>query len=343
LRYRDGVGVTPSQPAATLSKSDILPASRHLSSIESSLLEELWQLCDAASYGLTRNQFTEIALDIEMERNFGQPPGTIASPERQAIFFRSLKLPDLMLARACARGNELAWRHFLALFEQPLIRAAIAITGNETQGRDLADALYAELYGLTSREIERSGEKDGSAEPAEVKRLCPLNSYQGRGSLIGWLRTILAQRHVDHHRRTWREQPLSAFSEDVASQFESPTLGSSPASTLIELNLLSQTVEEALSQLPAEDRFLLASYYLDGRTLLQIARLLHVHEATVSRKLHRLTGELRKHVLRNLQKAGLSKRAAQEALGTDPRDLDLNFKKLLQTSPSESFSEKAGL
>jgi RNA polymerase sigma-70 factor (ECF subfamily) len=69
--------------------------------------------------------------------------------------------------------------------------------------------------------------------------------------------------------------------------------------------------------------------------------VLSVHEATVSRRLRRVTDGLRKKVLRNLEDAGLSRRAAEEALGADPRDLDLNLKKLLQYSQSDAFQEKA--
>ena len=54
----------------------------------------------------------------------------------------------------------------------------------------------------------------------------------------------------------------------------------------------------------AEDRFLLAAYYLDGQTLKEIAGVLSVHEATVSRKLRRATDQIRKQVLRNLQRGG---------------------------------------
>jgi len=59
----------------------------------------------------------------------------------------------------------------------------------------------------------------------------------------------------------------------------------------------------------------------------------------VSRKLRRTIEAIRKQVLRNLQRGGLSRRAAAEALGADPRDLDVNLKKLLQNSQTEAFQE----
>lgn len=333
LRYRDGVGVIPSQPVAISTQTSLTTAPANAPSIEPALLEELWRQCDADALGLAQSDFAAILIEIGSARDFGQSSGTTATREQQAVFFQGLKLAELVLARACARGSERAWEHFLAIYQQPLTRAAIAIAGNETQGRDLADALYAELYGLRTRD-----------EAAESERRCPLDSYQGRGSLMGWLRTILAQRHVDHHRRTWREQSLDDLSgENTAVLYDPPAPYPQPQGSPAELGLLGRAIEETLTRLPEEDRFLLASYYLDERTLLQIARMLQVHEATVSRKLHRLTDELRKQVLRHLQNSGMNKRAAQEALGADPRDLDLNLKKLLQHSQSEAFPEKAGL
>ena len=96
-----------------------------------------------------------------------------------------------------------------------------------------------------------------------------------------------------------------------------------------------------MSSCNAEERYLLAAYYLDGQTLLEIARVLGVHEATVSRRLHRTADQIRKQILKNLQRRGMSRRAAQEAMGADARDLEVNLKKLLQNSQSETFQEQA--
>jgi RNA polymerase sigma-70 factor (ECF subfamily) len=309
------VGITPAQSVEGTGGEGIpsLPGA-----INELLLDELWRECDGASWGLERDEFDKILLDVGAEHNYGLAEGATASRQQQAAYIRGLRLGDLVLARACAGGNERAWERFVAIYRQPLVRAAIAITGSETLGRELADQLYAELFGLTTRDGERR---------------CPLQSYRGRGSLIGWLRTTLAQRYVDHHRRSHREQPLEEY--DAAA----PDTGHEKPAT--ELTVLEKAIEGALERCDAEERLMLASYYLDGRTLLQIAQVLRVHEATVSRKLKRVCQDLRKLILKNLQSSGMSRRAAEEALGTDPRDLDLNLKKLLQYSQSDAFQEKA--
>jgi RNA polymerase sigma-70 factor (ECF subfamily) len=113
--------------------------------VSQDVLDDLWRECDAAAWGLTQSGFNKILSSIGTAQNFGLEPEATATRQQQAAWFRSLKLNDLVLARACAAGNDRAWERFVALYEQTLIRAAIAITGNETVGRELAGQLYAEL------------------------------------------------------------------------------------------------------------------------------------------------------------------------------------------------------
>lgn len=315
------MGIAPLEPVAGTAGETFSGAT---AAVDAALLDGLWQACDAATWGLDRAEFERILIRAGSAQSLGFPDGTTPAPRQPpaasqpAEFFRGLRLDDLVLAHACAAGNERAWERFIALYRQPLTRAAIATTRSETLGRELADQLYAELYGLA----ERGGQ-----------RRSPLESYKGRGSLLGWLRTTLAQRHVDHLRRNRHEQPI----EDLdAAAPDSP-----PQTLPAELAALQRALEAALAARGAEERFLLAAYYLDGQTLLAIARILRVHEATVSRKLRRALKEIRKQVLRHLQMQGLSRRAAEEALGVDPRDLDVNLKKLLQQSQTGAFPEKA--
>jgi RNA polymerase sigma-70 factor (ECF subfamily) len=336
LAYLGGVGITPSQSVEGSPVADFSAVPQSIldppldspsdapsdAPFDPSFLDEFWQQCGASAYGLTRSEFNLILECAGKERNYGQPQAAIASQQQQAGFFRALKLQDLVLARACANGHGGAWEHFLELYRQPLVRAAIAISGSETAGRDLAGLLYAELYGLTTR--------DGV-------RFSPLDSYKGRGSLLGWLRTTLAQRHVDQYRRSIHELPLDARPES----YELPAPEPVPEMPSAQLDVLARAIEDAIRLRAPDERLLLAAYYLDGRTQLDIARLLHIHEATVSRKLRRLTNRLRKQLVKNLQNSGLSKQSAHEALGADPRDLDVNLKKILQISSPHSFQEKA--
>ena len=104
---------------------------------------------------------------------------------------------------------------------------------------------------------------------------------------------------------------------------------------------LEQAVDEALRSLSAEDRFILASYFLDERTLAEIARALSVHESTISRKVEKLIKNLRKQIGKALIRMGMSRRQAEEAMDTDARDLRLDIRaSLTQDSANVAFSNR---
>jgi RNA polymerase sigma-70 factor, ECF subfamily len=287
--------------------------------IPAALLHELAGQAEAALAGLSESEFAEVLLGAGAKSNFGLPAGTSPDAAQRAVFLRALHLRDLALAHGCARGKEDAWQRFVDRFRVPLREAGIAITRSSSDGEDLADSLYSELFGLTER---------------EGRRWSPLATYSGRGSLMGWLRATLAQRHVDRHRTVRRETALEGD--------EIPAAASAPEPETETLTHLSRALVVTLRALSAEDRFLLSAYFLDGRTLLDLARLLRVHEATISRRVHRLTDDVHRLLLKQLEAGGMSRCAAQEALGTDPRDLTVNLRNLLQTSPGSAFLQQTG-
>jgi RNA polymerase sigma-70 factor (ECF subfamily) len=124
---------------------------------------------------------------------------------------------------------------------------------------------------------------------------------------------------------------------EEGQQFASPD--PSPVS-VVDPRLESAT-DEALASLPADERFILAAYYLDDRTLAEIARMLSVHESTISRKLDKLAKSLRKQILAGLAKRGMSRRQAEEAMQVDVRDLGLNIReRMAQDSAVSAFHKK---
>ena len=269
----------------------------------------------AAEFGLGRDQFTTI-LEEAATKNF---PGT-AKLDEQELCSR-LRVDDLVLARSCAAGNERAWEAFMARFREKLYEVARQITREDSSSRELADSVYTDLFGMKTREGER---------------ISKLSSYCGRGSLEGWLRTVLAQEYVNTYRKQRKLISLDEESEEGA-QFAVAVLDSPvPADSRLE-----SAVDEALRTLSPEDRFVLASYFLDQRTLAQIAKALSVHESTISRKVEKLTKVIRKQILKNLAGQGMSRRQAEEALSADVRDLVLDVRaSLAQDSVAKAFSEK---
>ena len=60
---------------------------------------------------------------------------------------------DLELARLCASGDEQAWERFVRDYRPVLYRAAQALDATGA-AREIADSLYAELFGVRGRSGE---------------------------------------------------------------------------------------------------------------------------------------------------------------------------------------------
>ena len=275
-------------------------------------IAELYSKSMSAEFEITADKFADILREVAARH---------AGPLGFEQFCETLRIEDLVLARACASGNERAWQVFMARFREKLYDVARQITHEDSSGRELADSVYADLYGMKTREGARASK---------------LTSYSGRGSLDGWLRTVVAQEFVNVYRKQRRLVSLDEESEEGV-QFAAAIQEDSPPAN----PQLARAADEALRGLDSEDRFVLASYFLDGRTLAEIARTLSVHESTISRKVEKLTKSLRKQILKNLVRYGMSRRQAEEALAADVRDLALDIRaSLAQDSVAGAFSEK---
>jgi RNA polymerase sigma-70 factor, ECF subfamily len=264
-------------------------------------------------YGITPEDFRQIVAAVVARY------ASEAGETEQLELVAKLHVAELVLARACSAGNEAAWTTFLMRLRVPLYETACRITHDEAAGRELADGLYAYLYGMPNR---------------EGRRVSRLDYYMGRGSLEGWLRTVLSQEYVNRHRSLSREVSLDEQVEAGVS-FAEPAVASAPEPD----DRLSAAVAQTLTTLSDEERFLLASYYLDQRTLADIARQLRIHESTISRKLERLTTDLRKRVRKRLRAAGLDSRRCDELLQElDVRDLNVDVAaNLRQDTPFGTF------
>jgi RNA polymerase sigma-70 factor, ECF subfamily len=294
----------------------IKPISSAVQSAVTEVLPELHSKGSCERVGISQVAFGVMLGDVAMKY---LPPDAGQTEARE--FLLTLRVEELALARGCAAGHDGAWETFMIRYREKLYQAALRIAREDSAARDLADNLYAELYGTTAR--------DGV-------RVSKLTSFTGRGSLEGWLRTVLAQEFVNRYRRTKRLVSLDEEGEE-GSQFAAPQPEPiAPADLRLEV-----ATDGALAALPAEDRMILAAYYIDGRTLAEIARMMGVHESTISRKVDKLAKSLRKRILGDLGRQGLSRRQAEEAMEVDVRDIRIDIRRnLAQEPPGAAFYEQ---
>jgi len=238
----------------------------------------LWQRSGAERWGLAESDFTGVLERSAAARFRGGPP----APDQVAGFLAALHHEDLALAAACALGLNAAWEHFVREFRPILLR--VAGKGQPVDRvRDVADSIYADLFGLEQR--------DG-------KRRSLFDYYHGRSSLAGWLRAVVAQRIVDKVRESRRFDPLP---DDEGEASGGVSDGTPAVDRERYLTLVQGALAAALARLEARDRLRLSLYYARDVKLKAIGRMLGESEATASRKLERTRRMLREAVERRLR------------------------------------------
>jgi RNA polymerase sigma-70 factor, ECF subfamily len=286
------------------------------------LIEWLHAEAKGARWGLARNRFAE-ALRRSAEKRYGGAHARAADVE---AYLKSLHLEDLALACACGEGLEAAWEFFVKHFRQELRAAARAIlrtsgAGDQTRAEELADSLYAELYGVSPT---------GSG-----RRKSLFEYFHGRSKLSTWLRAVLAQRYVDLLRTSWRTVSLETEEEDETPRELAQRTDPQPADPDREryLSRLDAALSAAIARLAARERMLLACYYVDQLTLAEIGRTLGEHESTVSRQLDHIRRDLREAVTQTLSRGAPARDGHGPEPGLDEAQVELAFEYALSDWP----------
>ena len=259
----------------------------------------LYERSGAARWGVAMDVFAA-AVEASVAHAFAGRERAGTAVDR---YLSSLHVADLALACACLRGSPDAWDAFVRDYRPVLYRAADAL---EPSGgaREIADALYAELY---------------------ERRL--LEYFHARSSLATWLRAVLSQRYVDRMRTRRRHEPLTEDEGSDVPVAPASLVASDPDRARL-FPLLVGALHAVIAALAPRDRLRLQCYYSQDLTLAQTGRLLGEHEATVSRQLARTRRRIRQAVEQHLRDhAHLSDAEIAACFDTavaDPGALDLH-------------------
>jgi RNA polymerase sigma-70 factor (ECF subfamily) len=277
--------------------------------IAPALVARLFDQSKAARWCVSVEQFGE-TLEASVAHATAARAASAKDIER---YLASIHLDDLALACACAAGSEPAWDHFVREYRPALYRSADAI--DPTGGaRNLADALYGELFGLK--------ERDGIRQSL-------FRYFHGRSSLATWLRAVLAQRHVDRLRAGRRLDPLPDDDSEIALAASTVSTGAIAANPERprQVEVVRRALAAEIASLAPRDRLRLSCYYAQDLTLAAIGRMLREHEGSVSRHLTRTRQALRAGVESRLRTDyGLDATAVAEAVRSvveDPGSIDV--------------------
>ena len=281
------------------------------------LVSSLFAQSGAANW-LSRSQFAN-GLERSVRKRFPDGPPARGRLEEYLL---TLHAEDLALATACLEGCEAAWEHFVVEYRSYLRGAAGAITKASRFGanpQELADSLFSDLFG-----------------PVDGKRGALFRYFHGRSSLKTWLRTVLAQRHVDHIRAQRRLESLD--SEDGEKRALPPERVEQPLLDPYRSHYQScfaAALEHALGSLQAGDRQRLELYYVRNMTLAEIGRELGEHESSVSRSLEKIRQELRAQSEKCLRESfSLSDAEIEQCYTYATQEALIDFRKLFPETKS---------
>jgi RNA polymerase sigma-70 factor len=257
-----------------------------------------------------------------------------------SAFLDGLHADELCLVMACERGDQNAWDDLFAGYSATVRSAARAASSNEAMADDLSQSIWAELHGLKPRD-------DGTAAGK-------LAYYSGAGSLGGWLRAVVGQLAIDQHRKqakvvqTEEDSELDRLVLTEGEPDGARVFSAASPEELLSDQLAAADVEKALGQAMAEladeDRLLMKLYYFDGLRLREAGAVLGVHEATASRRLTRIHGEIRQRVEAILMKEhGWTKSEAARSLAEVAEHLQTEVEPMLAPKVDSTFqSSPAG-
>lgn len=241
------------------------------------LIEELFSNCaqNAPNYGVRIDCFRSSIEKTTKKYLIASSSAPVAEGETED-FIRQLQLDDLFLAIACANGNERAWWEFDQSHRSYLERVARHLAKTEIDAQEVVDQVYVDLYGQ---------------KIVDGERVSKFATYSGRGSLRGWLRTVIWHSLVDLHRASHDEVSLDEMTENVGegqahANFAEPAPGGEDEMLeKIERDRYRKATVSALasafSSLEDHEKLLLLYYHVENLKLREISRLIENEDSAL--------------------------------------------------------------
>ncbi len=219
------------------------------------------------NFGVSEEQFSDSLNKTTNKYLVGASPEPPTSAE-VFEFLDQIQAEDLFLALACANGNERAWWEFDQQHRGYMERIARHLAKTEADASEVIDSVYVELYGT---------------RVVDGERVSKFATYSGRGSLRGWLRTVIWHSLVDLHRAGHDEVSLDEMTETIGEGAAHATFAERSADgegEMIEVITRDRyrkatvtAIANAFSGLEDHEKLLLLYYHVDNLKLREISRM----------------------------------------------------------------------
>lgn len=244
-------------------------------------LEEIYTRC-AKSFpdvSLPREDFNAalVRAVVKYLVNFNRNARSPTSEEICSLV-SELQAFDLYLTLACARGCEQAWWYFDRTYRPFIERLARRFVGRGMDASEIIDCVYVDLYG---------------ANTVNGIRQSKFRTYTGRGTLRGWLGTVISHTAVDLYRSRQNEVSLEQWTnsgEELGERRE-PRIREHLSEVLMLENVAREryrdatvaALDQSLAALDANETLLLLYYHVEGLKLREIARLADAPSSSIRR------------------------------------------------------------
>jgi RNA polymerase sigma-70 factor len=320
-------------PTETKTSVDLSPENHEM-------IDLIYARCreNAPNFGVTPEAFKD-----SLAKTIFKYLGAEGSPDPIDVdsFLTQVQADDLFLALACANGNERAWWEFDQQHRSYLERVARHLAKTEVDAQEVIDQVYVELYGT---------------KIVDGERVSKFSTYSGRGSLRGWLRTVIWHSLVDLHRASHDEVSLDEMTENVGEGMAHASFAEAAPGGEEEMidhltreryrKVTVSALEGAFAALEDHEKLLLMFYHVENLKLREIARLVEneasplrgwfqrrsqsrnenpagrIHESTIMRWLEKSYARVLQLFRSDLsEKSGLSREEIDICLGLATEDL----------------------
>ena len=270
--------------------------------------------------GLALEDFT-VHLKSIITKRLGPDPGQDAASR----FVAGLHADDLYVAAACAHNSAPAWSRLAAVYNDHIDKVSHAVCSTHQEARELASSMMAHLFFR-----DREGQ-------------CRIASYDGRSSLATWLSAIIRHQAINQRQLKLNEaEPL-----DSLPDIPNPNAVSALEAVLFQSKYgeaITDSLKWAARQLSERERLVLALRFEDEMRATEVAKMLQVHPAQITRTVKQAEVKFHKAVLTRLTaQHGLAEPAIEECIGQILRQGETSIAALLHVvEPSAKAKPAAG-
>lgn len=187
-------------------------------------------------------------------------------------------LEDLRTCAGCCAGLDESWDRFYRRFGPFMRLTASRLFRNADRAEDLVSSLFVELL-----------------EKGKIRQ------YNGRGSVRGWLRTVVVNRFLDDRRRGARTR-LESIEDVVVPQAACQEEGCEKYFRKSVLEGITGLLEDTLAKLPVSRAGFVNLYYFQDATLAEAAGHLDVHESTACRWNVKILQKIRREIVHYMER-----------------------------------------